>query len=72
MAFHLFKKTIDPDCAYCKRGKLIDRETVLCKKRGVMAPGNACPAFRYEPLKRVPVRPVVPDLSRWKDEDFTL
>lgn len=72
MSLHLFKKTIEPDCAYCKRGKTLDQETILCKKRGITAPGNTCPAFRYDPLKRVPPRPVVPDLGRFKDEDFTL
>lgn len=72
MLLRVFKKTIEPDCAYCQRGKAIDQETILCKKRGVTAPGNACKAFRYDPLKRVPPRPFVPDLSRWTDEDFTL
>ncbi len=68
----LFTKKIEPNCAYCKRGKAIDPETVLCKKKGVIPPEGACSAFRYDPLKRVPPRPVVPDFSRLKTEDFTL
>ena len=68
----LFTKKIEPNCAYCKKGKSIDPETVLCKKKGVTPQDGACSAFRYDPLKRVPPRPVVPDFSRLKDEDFTL
>ena len=68
----LFSKTIDPSCAYCQRGKAVDTETVLCKKRGVMTPADSCRSFRYDPLKRVPPRPVLPDFSKLKDEDFAL
>ena len=68
----LFSKTIEPRCAYCQRGKSIDSETVLCKKRGVMAPGDSCKSYRYDPFKRTPPRPIVPDFSRLKEEDFTL
>lgn len=68
----LFAKKIEPRCSYCQRGKSIDAETVLCKKRGVTQPDHACRSFRYDPLKRVPPRPAVPDFSRLKDEDFSL
>lgn len=68
----LFSKTIEPSCAYCQRGKAVDGETILCKKRGVMTPEDACRSFRYDPLKRIPPRPVLPDFSRLKEEDFTL
>ena len=68
----LFTKKIDPKCDYCQRGKAIEPGIILCKKRGVTQPGNACPSFRYDPLKRVPPRPRLPDLSRLKDEDFIL
>ena len=68
----LFSKTIEPRCAYCQRGKTIDEETVLCKKRGVMAAEDSCRSYRYDPLKRTPPRLSVPDFSRLKEEDFTL
>lgn len=69
----LFSKTIEPKCAYCRRAQAsTDPETVLCPKRGVMARDTSCNAFRYDPMKRVPPRPVSLDLSRIKEEDFTL
>lgn len=68
----LFSKQIDPSCAYCQRGKAVTDDTVLCKKRGVVPLDHACSAFRYDPLKRVPPRPVTPDFSKLKPEDFQL
>ena len=68
----LFSKSIEPKCAYCQRGKAIEPDTILCIKKGSMEPGDSCPAFRYDPLKRVPPRPITPDFSRLKDEDFSL
>lgn len=68
----LFQKKIEPRCAYCQRGAPLDEEQILCPKKGVVAPGGSCRAFRYDPLKRVPPRPNAPDFSRLRDEDFVL
>ena len=68
----LFDKEMEPRCAYCERGTPLEEGAVLCIRRGVVAPGDSCRAFRYDPFKRVPPRPAVPDFSRLKDEDFTL
>ena len=68
----LFNEKIEPQCGYCLRGKAIDPETVLCRKRGVTAPESSCSAFRYDPLKRVPPSSVAPNFSRLDEEDFSL
>ena len=68
----LFNQKIDPQCAYCRRGKTIDQAVVLCRKKGVTRPEGACPSFRYDPLKRIPPSQASLDLSRIRDEDFTL
>ena len=68
----LFNERIDPQCAYCQRGKTVDPETVLCKKKGVTHPEDSCSAFRYDPLKRVPPAHVALDLTRINEEDFSL
>lgn len=68
----LFSRTVEPSCSYCKRGKSIDGETILCKRKGVTAPGDFCRSFRCDLLKRTPPRPVLPDFSRFREEDFTL
>ena len=68
----LFAKKIAPSCAYCQRGKAVTPETVLCRKKGVTTADSSCGWFRYDPLKRVPPRPVTPDFSRFDEMDFTL
>lgn len=68
----LFEKKIDPRCAYCQKCAPLDGEQVMCIKKGVVSAGGHCRSFRYDPLKRVPPRPAVPDFSRLKDEDFSL
>ncbi len=68
----LFAKKIEPRCMYCQRGTALSEEQMICRKRGVVSAGSHCRAFRYDPLKRVPVRPAVLELSKLKDEDFVL
>ncbi|MCI8478507.1 MAG: hypothetical protein HFE97_09220 [Oscillospiraceae bacterium] len=68
----LFRKDIEARCAYCARGAQLDGGSVLCKKKGVVAPGECCASFRYDPLKRIPPRPAALDMSRLRDEDFSL
>ncbi len=68
----LFQKNIEPRCAYCARSRPLDKDQVVCDKKGVMSGGSHCRAFRYDPLKRVPPRPAKADFSKLKDEDFHL
>lgn len=67
----LFRKSIEPRCAYCQRGSSLNETQVACLKKGVVPAGGHCGAFAYDPFKRVPPRPAVFDASRLKDEDFT-
>ena len=50
----LFRKDIDPRCAYCQRGQQINEREVACVKRGVVPMEHHCRTFKYDPLKRVP------------------
>ena len=68
----LFRKHMEPCCAYCQRGTRVNETEIICVKRGVVPPDHACRAFRYDPLKRVPPRPAVLDTERWSAEDFQL
>lgn len=68
----LFEKDIEPRCAYCKRGAVLDEERVMCVKKGIVASGGSCRRFKYEPLKRVPPKPAAADFSHLKEEDFVL
>ena len=71
-AHMLFRKDIDPRCAYCKRGQQLNEREVACVKRGVVPVEHACRLFRYDPLKRVPPRPAALDTGRLSEEDFSL
>ena len=66
----LFRKNIEPRCAYCARGARIDDGHVACVKRGVVADTDKCPAFRYDPLRRMPSGPAELNTSRLSPEDF--
>ncbi len=67
-----FDKDIERRCEYCTEGWLSsDGKNVLCRKRGVVAPGYFCSAFRYDPLLRVPKIPA-PIRETYNPEDFQL
>ena len=68
----LFQNAIEPRCAYCRRGAQIGDTHVMCLKKGIVSAGGQCRRFRYDPLKRVPPKPVVLDFSRFSEEDFSL
>ena len=68
----LFRKKIDPRCAYCAKGIRLSDEEVACVKCGIVAAEHHCGAFRYDPLKRVPPRPVKLKTGDLKQEDFDL
>lgn len=49
---------ITKQCSLCEIGRPgPDGKSVLCVKKGVMAPEDRCRHFRYDPLKREPVLP---------------
>lgn len=68
----LFQKRMEPRCAYCVKARVLSEQQVVCEKKGVMSATSNCPAFRYDPFKRVPPRPPQVDFSKLKEEDFLL
>ena len=68
----LFRKNMDPRCAYCEKGRRISEEEVVCIRRGVVPAEFHCRKFRYDPLKRVPPRPAELQTDQLKPEDFSL
>lgn len=68
----LFEKDMEPRCAYCKRGALLGDDRVMCLKKGIVSAGDSCRKFRYDPLKRIPPKPLKADFSNLRDEDFVL
>lgn len=68
----LFRKKIEPRCAYCAKGRTISEDRVACIKKGIVAPEEHCSSFSYDPLRRVPPRPVKLATEKLKQEDFEL
>ena len=68
----LFRKDIEPCCAYCKRGTPVSETEVMCLKKGVVSSEGSCRAFRYDPLKRVPPRPLKLNTDKLSKEDFSI
>ena len=67
----LFRKNMEPCCAYCRHGTQINFDKVACLKRGVVPLYGACRRFSYDPLKREPERPhKLPSIN--DGETFTL
>ena len=68
----LFRKNMEPRCAYCAKGTQISQDQVACRKKGVVDCQDHCGAFRYDPLKRVPPRPASLNTGALSQEDFSL
>ena len=68
----LFRKDIDPRCAYCQRGNKLDEDRVLCPKKGVVSPSDHCRSFQYDPLRRLPPEMAQLDFSKLSQKDFNL
>lgn len=68
----MFQKNIEPRCAYCEWASPVDKGKMMCVKQGIVAATGSCRRFRYDPLKRVPPKPVAASFNHLKDEDFTL
>jgi len=68
----LFRKDIEPRCAYCRYAGMLSASEVTCAKKGVVSAEGSCRRFKYDPLKRVPPKPARLMLRNVKDEDFQL
>ena len=68
----LFRKKIEPRCAYCTKGSPLNEKEVACVKRGIVDAAFHCGGFCYDPLKRVPPRPVKLETNKLSAEDFSI
>lgn len=68
----LFRKKIEPSCSYCVHSAHLADGQILCSKKGVVSPDGKCMRFRYDPIKRIPVKPKALDFSKYDSEDFSL
>ena len=68
----LFRKKIACSCLYCAMGTQMDDGSILCMKRGVVAEREKCRKFKYDPCKRIPLKPKAPDFTKYDNIDFSL
>lgn len=68
----LFRRDIEPRCAYCLRGSRINDREVACVRRGVVPAEFHCRGFRYDPLRREPPRPAGLDTEKLGEKDFSI
>ena len=68
----LFRKKIEPRCAYCTKGSPLNENEVACVKSGNVDAAVHCGGLCYDPLKRVPPRPVKLETNKLSAEDFSI
>ncbi len=68
----LFRKNIEPRCAYCAKGSSINEREVICSRKGIVSMEYHCRRFRYDPLRREPPRPVKLETTKLAEEDFAI
>ena len=68
----LFRKKIHPSCSYCVYSAKLTDGQILCSKKGLVPLDGKCMKFRYDPIKRIPVKPKALDFSKYNPEDFSL
>jgi len=67
----LFRKDIEPQCAYCRHGSALEYGKVACRKAGIVSGQYHCRWFKYDPLRREPHKPAALKKD-YKPEDFAL
>lgn len=68
----LFRKKIEPSCAYCVHGAPVDDVSVICVKKGIVKSWGKCRRFEYDPLKREPEAPSKPFTGGLNEKDFEI
>lgn len=67
----VLNKNTTPACGICAHGILSpDGDSVLCIKTGIRQLDSSCRSFKYDPLKRVPLRRN--SMGGFTKEDFEL
>lgn len=68
----LFRKKIDPQCAYCSHATALNEEQIHCSKKGVKNPEDKCIFFSYDPTKRIPNKAKAVDFAKYEEYDYSL
>ena len=64
-------KDIIKRCDTCLYGELAqDNRSIFCQKKGLKEPDDFCRKYKYDPLKRVPLKLIID--TDYSPEDFML
>ena len=67
----LEKKKYPSVCETCLHGRLSpDAQSVLCVKKGIVETDGKCRKYSYDPLKRIPKKPLL--VQQANPEDFKI
>lgn len=71
MSEKAFNKKLQKCCEYCVHGTVSSYgEEVLCVKKGITNYRDCCRSYKYDPLKRNPLRAKISD--NYTPDDFKL
>ena len=71
MALKGFNKKLQKSCLWCIHGiKSEYSDDIFCKKHGVTTRADSCRHYKYDPLKREPLKAKVAD--NYSPEDFSI
>lgn len=68
----LFRKDMPRCCSYCKWGTKLEKQQMLCIKKGIVSESFACKKFSYDPCKRIPKKAKALNFDKYSNEDFSL
>lgn len=58
-------------CDTCLHGEIAqDNMSIMCSKKGLKEPDDFCRKYKYDPLKRVPLKQIID--TDYSPEDFML
>jgi len=71
MSKKMYNKNLPKKCEYCLRATpLGNGKEMICEKRGIVNTNDFCRSYKYDPLKREPLRQKISD--NYSPEDFIL
>ncbi len=68
----IFRKNVDPACAYCRHSAPAEEDSCICVKKGIVSLWDSCRHFSYDPLRRVPESTGLPKTADLDPDSFSL
>lgn len=68
----LFRKKQIRSCGHCIFGTRLNKDEVLCTRKGIVRIDKGCTKFRYDACKRIPLKHKASNFSKYDGEDFSL